>query len=486
MEENKNQNNEEIQAPEELNENTVGEEVPVSEAVSQTEINEQPSEEEQKSEEEPKAEEEAEAPTEEKTAPEYIYSWSAEAAKKESFTANKREKNGKAPLIALLSVLCCLLVVTVVLLSFMIAFYLKPPAGENSGGGSGALEGELLTVTQIAQKCNEYTVAIQTRTVTAGGNLSLGTGSGIILTENGYIATNSHVVSDAESITVHTYNGKTYSGKVIADDPAHDVALIRINPNENEKFTAADIADYGTVAVGERVVAIGTPHSIEYAWTVSVGYVSHLKRSMNTAAGASVKMIQIDVPVNHGNSGGPLINGNGEVIGIVSAKLSDDYEGINFAIPISEYMDFFEDGIDGDMAKPQLGVTGVSVIGGNRYFIDDDAAYTVMSDEDGDYIYVNYLPRYLTEDEQKKVIEVKKSGFLIFGISENSDANGKLRPYDVVIEFDGTELVYDDTHDPYDTVIDILAGKKASDVVKVKYMRDGIEHETSIALKEKE
>ena len=353
------------------------------------------------------------------------------------------------------------------------------------------VSGGSASVADIAEAGCEYTVAIQILREYEDGTVALGTGTGIILTENGYIATNSHVVSDADRINVYTYDGKTYSGNIVADDPSHDVALIRINPSDSdEPFKTAHVGQYKNVRVGDQVVAIGTPHSIDYAWTVSVGHVSNMGRDIVVESGTKVTMIQIDVPVNPGNSGGPLINEKGEVIGIVAAKLDSKYEGINFAIPVSEHMEFFDSAIENDMSKPQLGVLGFSVEADSYYYIEGSTSVRVFDDKDGKgyYMYDSYYGSkyYLSDEESANVYYVKESGFLITGITENSDANGKLNPFDIITEFDGKKLVLDDNNDPYDTVVDILATKKATDVVKVKYLRDGKEHEAQISLKEKD
>ena len=156
---------------------------------------------------------------------------------------------------------------------------------------------------------------------------------------------------------------------------------------------------------------------------------------------------------------------------------------------MSEYMDFFNYEIERDMSKPQLGVVGFSVEADSYYYINGSSSTFVYKDDaDGRYyIYESYSSKYyLTPEESQNVFYAKESGFLITEITENSDANGKLKPYDIITEFDGVRLVLDENNDPYETVVGILAGKKASDVVKVKYLRDGKERETQIGLKEKD
>jgi S1-C subfamily serine protease len=243
------------------------------------------------------------------------------------------------------------------------------------------------------------------------------------------------------------------------------------------------------------VVAIGTPYSINYAWSVSSGYVSHIGRDVvvNAQNNSTVKMMQTDTAANPGNSGGPLINEKGQVIGIVSARLGvDGYENVNFAIPISEHMSFFNDGINSDMSKPQIGITGVALAEGNEYYInkDEKKAYTVLQNEEGKkYIIIN--SRYeqeLTEDYMADgfLVTPDRSGILIFGVSENADAYGKLREGDLLVEFDGRELLYNETESPFETVRNILSEKTSKDSVRVVFIRNGEEYEARISLKEKE
>ncbi len=404
---------------------------------------------------------------------EYAYNWRSG----ESAAPTEKRKHASVA-IPVLCVVCAVLAIALMATVGTLAFVLsgrETPANVNG------------SIADIVDMCYDHTVVIQTRRTNDQGEKEYPIGTGIVLTENGYIATNSHVIKAAENITVTTYEGKTYSGKVIADDPAKDIALVKLSLDEGESLKTARIGDYDDIRVGDRVFAIGTPYSPSFAYTVSVGHVSHRERMMSTYGGGAVTMVQIDVPVNHGNSGGPLINERGEVIGIVTLKLNESYEGINFAIPISEHMNFFNSAIDADMAKPQLGVTGVSVEADAYYYINDRSASRVYLDDTGYYLKeTSYSSKYyLSEDESQSVRYAKDSGFMILGITENSDANGKLSIYDIVTEFDGVKLLNDAENDPYDTVVGILGTKKASDEVKVKYLREGIESEVTLALREK-
>ena len=407
---------------------------------------------------------------------EYAYTWSEEAALE---VEDKAQKPSFAPAKPYRVAVICLSVLCISLMSVLVFLLI----GNSSMSGG-------MTTSQIAERGSEFTVAIQANKTTG-----IGTGTGIILTDNGYIATNYHVISDAQSVTVYTHNGQEYSGTVIATKPECDIALLRINAHAGERFKYAQIGEYSAVRAGDAVVAIGTPYNISYAWSVSSGCISNVKREVmvDSSNSSSVTMMQTDAAANPGNSGGPLINDKGQVIGIVSARLGvDGYENINFAIPISEHMDFFNAGINSDMSKPQIGITGVALKENVEYYIhkEEKKAYSVFEDDAGTkYIIIN--SRYeqeLTDEYMAKgfLITPEKSGILIFGVSENADANGKLREGDLVTKFDGIELVYDDVTSPFDTVRDILGQKTSKDTVSVTFTRNGEEYEVRISLKEKE
>lgn len=159
-------------------------------------------------------------------------------------------------------------------------------------------------------------------------------GSGFIITEDGYVVTNYHVVSGASSVEVTLYNGDTYDATVIGGDSDYDVAVLKINASGLQPVTLGESAD---VNVGDTVLAIGNPLG-ELTFSMSQGIVSSCGRAINVD-GTPFNMIQVDCSINPGNSGGPLVNLYGEVVGIVSAKYSTysstTVEGLGFAIPIS-------------------------------------------------------------------------------------------------------------------------------------------------------
>ena len=167
-------------------------------------------------------------------------------------------------------------------------------------------------------------------------------GSGFIITEDGYVVTNYHVVSGTSSVQVTLYNGDTYDATVIGGDSDYDVAVLKINASGLQPVTLGESAD---VNVGDTVLAIGNPLG-ELTFSMSQGIVSSCDRAINVD-GTPFNMIQVDCSINPGNSGGPLVNLYGEVVGIVSAKYSSysstTVEGLGFAIPISDVRSIITD-----------------------------------------------------------------------------------------------------------------------------------------------
>ena len=193
-------------------------------------------------------------------------------------------------------------------------------------------------------------VSINT-TATAGTNIfgqtveTASAGSGFIISSDGYIVTNYHVVKGATSVKVTLYNGDTYDAAVIGGDSDYDVAIIKINAGGLPAVTLGNSAD---VNVGDTVLAIGNPLG-ELTFSMSQGIVSCCDRAINVD-GTPFNMIQVDASINPGNSGGPLVNLYGEVVGIVSAKYSSysntTVEGLGFAIPISDVQAIITDIIE--------------------------------------------------------------------------------------------------------------------------------------------
>lgn len=196
-----------------------------------------------------------------------------------------------------------------------------------------------------------------------------GSGSGVILSEDGYILTNNHVissadsssfyqVSDAKSIKVKIYGDDTeYSAEIIGTDSQTDLAVLKI---DKTGLTAAELGDSSSVQIGEFVLAIGNPYNLDYS--VTAGIISALNREM-TVENTTYNVIQADCAINSGNSGGALVNSKGEVIGITTLKLAGDgIEGVSFAIPVNETVPIYKELIEkGKISRPFVGISGIDL-----------------------------------------------------------------------------------------------------------------------------
>ena len=192
-------------------------------------------------------------------------------------------------------------------------------------------------------------------------------GSGIIISENGYILTNNHVINSsstssyyeigqANKVTVHLYNDTTeYTATVVGTDEETDLAVIKI---DKEGLTAAEIGDSDSVQVGEFSMAIGNPLGMQSS--VTSGIISALNRDVTDSDGKTFKLIQTDAAINSGNSGGALVNSQGQVIGVNTLKVSaTGVEGMGFAIPINSAKPIYEQLIQYNKVKrPYIGIAG--------------------------------------------------------------------------------------------------------------------------------
>jgi len=196
--------------------------------------------------------------------------------------------------------------------------------------------GRYLSLPDLFDGANPAVVAISTETT---GRNAFGqtvtrpaSGSGFFISSNGYIVTNDHVIENARNITVLLYNGRQYPATLVGRDPASDIAVIKINATN---MTYLTFGNSDSVRVGEQVAAIGNPLG-ELANSMTVGWISALDRDI-TVDGITRNKLQTDAAVNRGNSGGPLLNLRGEVIGVVNAKsVGVDVEGLGFAIPSND------------------------------------------------------------------------------------------------------------------------------------------------------
>ena len=242
--------------------------------------------------------------------------------------------------------------------------------GNSVSGSPVAADGGLTPSQVYAQNVQSVVLITCQVTTTVYGQTATGTssGSGFILTEDGYIVTNHHVVDGASSVAVTTYGGEEYSAQVIGSDSNNDVALLKV---EAADLPAVAIGSSEDLIVGDQVVAIGNPLG-ELTGTMTVGYVSAKDRDVTTD-NTTINMIQTDAAINSGNSGGPLFNMNGEVVGITTAKYSGSsssgatIEGIGFAVPIDDVIGMIE-------SLKEYGYVTGAYLGVSVYNVDEDTA----------------------------------------------------------------------------------------------------------------
>ena len=294
-----------------------------------------------------------------------------------------------------------------------------------------------------------------------------GTGTGIIMTADGYIATNHHVIEDAVSIRVTFYDGTVMEAEVVGSSAMDDLGVIKVNTTGLRPATFARSED---CYVGQTVYAIGTPASPDFGWTTTKGIISYLNREVkiyNDDDGSlekKLRLVQTDAMVNPGNSGGPLVNTKGEVVGVVSMKLSNGYEGIGFAIPSDGAVEILEaimeygnaDSVNSSLhhKRPMLGITGVFLEKGGYYLPNTTGVELIPSDK---------LPQYNTAD----LIYAPVSGVYVMGFADGMDAAAKMKKGDIVTACQGEELF------SMNALSSIINEYYAGDTVTLTVYRDG-------------
>jgi len=310
--------------------------------------------------------------------------------------------------------------------------------------------GKSLTLSQVYEATVNSVVGIQTEATTnvfGQEAVSASAGSGFILSADGYVITNAHVVSGADTIKVDLYNGETYDAQLVGSDSSFDIAVLKI---EAEGLTPVSVGNSDTLKVGEEVAAIGNPLG-ELTFTMTSGILSALDREINTD-GNPQNMLQTNAAINSGNSGGPLFDMDGNVIGVTTAKYSGSttsgttIEGLGFAIPINTALKVAYDLAEYGYVKGQafLGVT------------------------------------VKTLDSQTAAYYSLPAGPRVEGVNEGSCAEkAGIQVGDIIIEFNGI---------PTATQAELLAALKkvqAGDTVEVKLFRAGAELTVTVTLGEK-
>ena len=310
--------------------------------------------------------------------------------------------------------------------------------------------GEAMTPAQLYANYVDACVGISTQVTTNVYGYQVqgaAAGSGFVVTSDGYIVTNYHVIENATSITVNFVDGTSYDATLVGGEAENDVAVLKI---EATGLHAVTLGDSDALVVGEPVYTIGNPLG-ELTWSLTDGLISAKDRTVTTSEGETMNMLQTNTAINSGNSGGPLFNAYGEVIGITSAKLSNNsssseatIEGLGFAIPINDVKDIITDLIEHGYVtgRPNLGILTTDVSSAaTRYGVP--------------------------------------AGSFVEAVLDGSCAdNGGLQQGDIITAIDGTEAA--DTN----TLKALLRERTAGDTVTLSVYRSGETIELQITLDE--
>ena len=271
----------------------------------------------------------------------------------------------------------------------------------------------------------------------------VGTGSGVIISPDGYIITNYHVIENSTEVIVTTNDNKEYEAEIIGIDEVYDIAVLKINSDLNLDYVF--FGDSDSTLVGEWVLAVGNPYNLNS--TVTAGIISSKSRDLNEYDQKNQSFIQTDAAVNFGNSGGALVNTKGELIGIntLIQSMTGGYVGYSFAVPSNTVRKIFEDILEyGDVQKGLLGVRGVAL----------NSPYSKQLN--------------INETEGFYIDEIE-SGY-------GADLAGLVRG-DIIKSIDGFKI------NRFSDLSGYLSSKRPGDKVKVKFVRDGKLETTEITLK---
>ena len=382
--------------------------------------------------------------------PSYAYRWNyGEQAAYDAWQKQKKRRNGV--------VIYAVVMTAVFLLCFamlagtLILYGSEPPAGGNPplSGGAEAGEGGMSTG-DVAEIVIPSTVLIY-----AADQTSYAYGTGFFLREDGYIATNYHVLEGHTYYKVTLYSGKELDAELVGYSAPDDLAVLKVS---GRGYPALDIGDSDALRVGDVAIAVGNPSGEDAPWTTTQGIISALNREVTVEGSTSIEsltMIQTDAALNPGNSGGPLCNDRAEVIGIVARKLTDN-EGISFAIPINGAMEILNaiikdgnaDGVHSSVSKtrPTIGIKGGTIQQGDTY--------TYMGQE----------------------YTAARDGVLVSSVESNGAAKGKLQVADIIIGFDGK------TVQNMEELIERLYSYRVGDTVEITVWRGDGEVTVSVTL----
>lgn len=288
-----------------------------------------------------------------------------------------------------------------------------------------------------------------------------GVGSGIILTVDGYILTNAHVVEDAENVEVTLSDGEVAFAEIVGKDPTTDIAVVKIK--SKSRLSPAVLGDSDSLRVGQLAIAIGNPFGLDN--TITVGVISALDRTLRSRNNFEIQgIIQTDASINPGNSGGPLLNSRGEVIGINTAIFSPikGSIGIGFAIPINSAREVAEALIThGKVIRPWLGITGYTITEHSSEVLDLPVKTGVIIAS-----VVEGGPADIAGLKGGEDLTVVGSRAIVVG-------------GDIITKFGETEI------NTMDELVEAILEHEVGDEVKIEYRRNDKKGDTTVELKER-
>ena len=380
----------------------------------------------------------------------YLYRWSY--ADQSAFDRKQDQKKKKRGIAVYAIVMASVFALCFAILLGSLVWY-------HIGGDLG--EGNSNTVA-VSREVSPATVLIY-----SSGEDVIGYGTGFFIRSDGYIATNYHVIEHAETIEVSLYSGKTYTATVVGYSRNDDLAVLKI---PGSLYPTVQIGNSDTLRVGDAAIVVGNPSGASGAWTTTQGIISALDRPVAIESAihegisiGTIDMIQTDAAVNPGNSGGPLCNSRGEVIGIVTKKYlgteTTSFEAMGYALPINGAMPLLNaiiengnvEGVTSTLFTPHpvLGITVQDVLNGKTY-----------------------------KDAYGKSYVARCDGVMVTSVTSGLPAHGYLRTGDVIFEVDGVAVT---TQAAWD---EAFYSHELGETITFKVMRGSTEKEISIVLKE--
>jgi S1-C subfamily serine protease len=304
----------------------------------------------------------------------------------------------------------------------------------------------------VYERCNRSVVHIGTKSVAMESFQQLsfreGSGSGSVLDSNGLILTNQHVIDGAKEISVSLFNGLSYPAVLVGQDPDTDIAILKIDAPTDQLLPLV-WGDSQHLRVGQRIYAIGNPFGLER--TMSTGMISSLNRQIPSRAGRAMRsLIQIDASLNQGNSGGPLINTRGQLVGMNTAIMSSDGDsaGVGFAIPASTLQRIVPQLIqNGRVIRPSIGITRV---------FENDAGLLIVSVAPGG--------------------PADQAGLQGFSLVTKTRRQGPYRYEQTSIDTSTSDLIQSVDGEPVrtaDELLTLIEKKNPGDIVQLQVVRAG-------------